>query len=577
MKDSPSSTPAWQKWLLRILGALFILGAIGYLALHGLAIWAVVKAFYTSGFRLTAAPSGQTLGQVVGQLFAVALSVLFGFWLIGLSRKKQPKTAEAGDASPGAALSVGSAPTKRSARAASRRWSLCNVLHLRADSGRVWQFDAGGKEFRLNREHAAQPGEALPPALVGKSWSSLYQPRLNVAWLPPEHVFIRVAQFPLSSPEETRAMVDLQLEKLSPIPVTQAVWTMQVLPHSTDNMQTIVVTIVPRSAVEEFLGRLEGQSYLADRLEVPMLDQLEATEVRGNGAWIYPEARGGGNSALVAWWYGGVLQNVDFVTLSADANRAVGLKDQLIQMAWAGELEGWLTSPPAWHLVADEATAKAWEPPLREGLDQPIEVIEPVSGAELASRTARRAARSDPNNNLLPAEFAVRYRQQFVDRLWMRGLGAVLALYVVGLIVYFIAVAFLGMQTRKEEQKVMANSLSYTNALRTRDLYAVLKERQDLKFAALDCWEAVAETIPEGLTLDSLIFSDGRRVLLSGTGPPGDFASINNFYGEIRKKKDRMNQPLFDVFADEDPLQQRVVGGAVRWSFGLRLERGEEP
>jgi len=35
----------------------------------------------------------------------------------------------------------------------------------------------------------------------------------------------------------------------------------------------------------------------------------------------------------------------------------------------------------------------------------------------------------------VPEEFKVRYRQQFVDRLWMRGLGAIVAVYLIGVVV----------------------------------------------------------------------------------------------------------------------------------------------
>jgi len=41
-----------------------------------------------------------------------------------------------------------------------------------------------------------------------------------------------------------------------------------------------------------------------------------------------------------------------------------------------------------------------------------------------------------------------------------------------------------------------------------------------LKSAALDCWEAVAETMPTGLTLDTMNFSDfngARHLSLRGT------------------------------------------------------------
>src|SRR4029079_11532778 len=125
--------------------------------------------------------------------------------------------------------------------------------------------------FVLNRQQVSMAGESLPGRLVakdlrslfqrqlhgalfaaGKDFRSLFQRKLNVAWLPPENVFLRVIQLPHSEFNETLAMVELQLEKLSPFPVAQIVWTIQVLPHTGGNMQTVVVVIVARNVVEEF-------------------------------------------------------------------------------------------------------------------------------------------------------------------------------------------------------------------------------------------------------------------------------------------------------------------------------------
>ncbi|HTV75497.1 MAG TPA: hypothetical protein VMD57_00755, partial [Candidatus Baltobacteraceae bacterium] len=112
------------------------------------------------------------------------------------------------------------------------RWHCCNILQVAPGANRLWQFDAKGGGYVLGREHGVASGGPLPSRFVAKSWTSLWQPKLNVAWLPPETVFLRVIELPKSNFEETLAMVELQLEKLSPIPVTQIVWTIHILPQA---------------------------------------------------------------------------------------------------------------------------------------------------------------------------------------------------------------------------------------------------------------------------------------------------------------------------------------------------------
>lgn len=451
------------------------------------------------------------------------------------------------------------------------RWHSCNVLQSSADARRLWQFDARNGDFKLSREQTTTADGALPGHLVNKSWRSLWQPRLNVAWLPPESVFLRVVHLPASNFEETLAMVELQLEKVSPIPVTQVVWSIHRMPQAAENLQTLIVVLAERKAVEEFLGRLEGQGYLADRLELGVLDQLQATPVTEDGAWIYPGAWGGHNTALAAWWYGGVLQNLNFLTLPLAEDRAAGLKEQLAQMSWAGELEGWLTSPPAWHLVADDATAAEWEPGLRQAAGDRVVVSAPLNPPELAALTARRAAQTDTKTNLLPAEFATRYRQQFVDRLWMRGLGALGVLYAIVIAIYFAALSVQTYRVGKVESQVKATSLEYTNAMQMRARYDVLKDRQDLKFAALDCWKAVAELLPETVTMDAFNLVEGRRLTLNGTAPADQRREVLDFVEAMRKATVNSKE-LFDQSKDPGISQTVNPGGAtVRWSFVLEL------
>jgi hypothetical protein len=477
------------------------------------------------------------------------------------------------------------------------RWNSCNVLQVAPDANRLWRFDAKGGNFVLDREQKIPGGEPLPSRLVAKSWSSLWQPKLNVAWLPPESVFLRVIELPQSSFEETQAMVELQLEKLSPLPVAQIVWTLHVLsgtPASdparpevskaagpetgapaAGNLQSVVVVIATRAAVEEFLGKLEKDGYLADRLEAPMLDQLEAAPAMEDGAWIYAGTHGK-DAALVAWRSSGVLRNLCLIVLPPEAGRAKSLKDQLTQLCWAGEMEGWLTEPPHWHLVADPVNAAEWEQLLRGVLDEPVRVTQPPAAAELAARTARRAA-SASGAALLPAEFSARYHQQFVDRLWLRGLIATGIVYAIGVVVYFCATTMLNYKTIAVERQAAQLGDSYTNVLELKARYAVLSQRQQLKYAALDCWKIVAEQLPAGLSLQRSSFSDGQKLTLSGVCSQDQISQISDpgkFYDAVRKAK-LDGQDVFELSAVE-PLIWNQSGNLVNWHFTLQLKHAED-
>ncbi len=458
------------------------------------------------------------------------------------------------------------------------RFHSCNVLSAGTDR-QLWQFHAQGA-FPLAREQKAAEGGGLSPGLTGKSWSQLWQPRLNLALLPPDNVFFRVVHLPSSSPAELHAMVELQLEKLSPLPVGQIVWSLYPLPAGKDapaagDLQTLIVVFVERKIVEDYLGALEASGYLADRLELGALDQLAATVVDGQGAWIYPELAGGPNTALVAWWYDGRLQSLNSLNLPPADDPAGPLKEQLEQMAWSGELEGWLTAQPQWTLVASEAVAPVWERWLRDSLGVPVRWIPALTPVALAARTARRAAAGGGQGNLMPPEFATRYRNQFFDRLWIRGMFAAGILYFVLVAIYLLAVRVQDYRLGRAEQKVASLGGAYTNVLQLKERLQVLKTREDLKFAALDCWKITAELLPEMLTLDSFAFADGRKFSLSGSAPADAAAAVNKFYGDIRKATLGGAQ-LFDANKGQQLSTRAGPGGVVIWNFSLELNRAEE-
>jgi hypothetical protein len=325
-----------------------------------------------------------------------------------------------------------------------------------------------------------------------------------------------------------------------------------------------------RHHVEEYLGELEGQGFLADRLELPLLDELRATKINANGAWIYPDIAGQEGVCLVAWWYDGVLQNLSLLHLPPTDNRAAALQEQLAQTAWAGELEGWVTAPPRYYLVAAEATAGAWLP-----LFDPshgVEVVSPVAPQDLAALTARRVVADSAVTNLLPAEYSTRYKQQFIDRLWMRGLGALVLLYVAGLAVYFGMVWFASWKVSGVQAEVTKLGPTYTNAIRLKEQLRVLQDTLDLQYAALECYKAVAENLPAELTLDNLNFERGRTLTLGhgGTEDRDKIIEFNRALSAVRVK----DQPLFSK-VNISTIRDKPGSQLLTWIISCELKRTE--
>src|SRR2546428_87377 len=113
----------------------------------------------------------------------------------------------------------------------------CNVLEVGPEGRHLWQFSTSDDPITLSTEQIVAAPAPLPPNLVRKDGRTFWKKNLNVAWLPADQVSLRVAQFPAGDPSELLPMVEFQLEKLSPLPVNQIVWSVEILPTTAENMQ----------------------------------------------------------------------------------------------------------------------------------------------------------------------------------------------------------------------------------------------------------------------------------------------------------------------------------------------------
>ncbi|HEY3856091.1 MAG TPA: hypothetical protein VGO67_17005 [Verrucomicrobiae bacterium] len=456
------------------------------------------------------------------------------------------------------------------------RWQIVNVLQTSVSGRRIWQLAPSGDHYAIHAEKTLLLDEGIPSGMAAKDWQSVFRRKLNIAWLPADRVFLRVIHLPPSDAAEIGQMIELQLEKLSPLPVGQMVWSYYLLPRpveKADALQTVIVVIAAHSAVEEFLGQLEKEGYLADRLDTPALDQLIAANIHEDGVWVFP---GGENEAvLTAWWYGGTVQNLTLVLLKNGPERGAQLKTQLEQIAWAGELEGWLSEAPTIHLVSGPEETRFWEPIFRDS-GYPLKLHPTAEPQKLAALAAKRYSETGAVISLLPADFALRYRQRFIDGLWMRGLVALLSAYIVGVLIYFGALYVLKLKYDRVKHDLTSISGSYTNALKDAEQIKILVDRQELKYKALDCLKAVAEHLPDNVTIDHIYFQRGKFEL-NGSAvneEAGDSDLLGKFNEELRRipNPNRADQPLF---SEVSPPTTETKGANTTWRFNCQLTEAE--
>jgi hypothetical protein len=450
----------------------------------------------------------------------------------------------------------------------------CNIVQQGKGQRKLWRYAVTSRgKATLNHELTQLPDETLPGKLVGKGWGDLWKPKLNVAWLPAGKVFMRVAEFPQCDDEELMSMAELQLEKLSPLPVTQIVWSIEPLPvgESADGMIQVILIIASRLEVERFLGKLESSGYLTDRLEIPELHQLFAAQKPGDGVWFLPRAGAELPSVLIAWWYGGTLRNLTVANMGDTDSRVADLRDQLSQVAWAGEMEGWLQGEPHFHLLGDTADADVWKPVLDEATNDAVTVDELLPDVQIASVAAQKLGRGESRCDLMPDGTRERYRQKFIDSIWMRGLGSVLLLYTLGVVLYFIGLEVLKGEKDELNQQIFALSGSYTNAQITKARIEILTEQIALKYAALESLKMVSAKLPSELTLDDFNFSKGTTVVLRGTTPPGNDAKVVDYFDSLKSAK-YAGRELFEKVT-LGPISQR--GTVFSWNITARLNSPE--
>ena len=106
----------------------------------------------------------------------------------------------------------------------------------------------------------------------------------------------------------------------------------------------------------------------------------------------------------------------------------------------------------------------------------------------------------------------------------------------------------------------------------------LLEEQLELRGTALNVFRAVAEHIPDGVTLDSMVFSEsrnnaGNNITLRGRVSQGDTQKLQDYSDALADEKvvEKDNQPLFSEVMP--PNMDSRAGGYLSWYIICILKR----
>jgi hypothetical protein len=450
----------------------------------------------------------------------------------------------------------------------SSRETKCHVLLDGDAADRLLVFEKVREGVKAAGDVAVAHGAQVPAKLGGRDWQLLLQPRLDVAWLSAAEVCLRLVDLPKADSAELGSMVEIQLEKISPLPPSQVVAGYEVMGDSPNGGVSVLVVIAQRGAVEARLEALRGRGFVVDRLDVALAREL-ISQAREDGLWVVTDPGGTPGLLTAAWRTGGLWRQVDVLRLPVGSGAGEVLTAALTRVAWAAELDGWLAgSIPVVRLISDEAAANNLVPSLAAWSGHPVE-SRPLRDSAATAADSATEALSGRGLTLVPPESTIRNRQAFVDRLWIRGLGTIGVLYLMAVL---SGLAWHNYQKGKlEDEKVELKGLaqSFTNALRLKDQVLILEEQVNLRFAALDCWQAAVEKLPASMTLSSLNFIRGHTLRLDGTVDPAAREEVTKYNSDLSAVEVR-DQKLFGAVK---PAQTTVRGTVATWSFEAELNR----
>ena len=450
----------------------------------------------------------------------------------------------------------------------SKTFSSCSVVTKK--SGETWlrSFAAKGKTFQLSKSLTATEEEAFPKVKYDKTWRDTFQSNLNIALLPASDVFLRILELPTNVSSEIQEMLELQLEQISPLPPAQIFWTYEIVEGSSASNEkqstTVIVIIAEQKVIYDFLGDLQSRNFYTDRLTVENIHQITTVPQDPNIIKVISNITEGDYQCLIQWWIDGELKSVSQVSSDTEDQIISQVSQDIRQTFWAGQMAGWIEDLPSVEIQCATESQALWNE-IKSSLGlEALKFSEGISTDEALSHTVMKFGHGQLTSNLLPEDIRKTNSTRQLDSLWMSALGCAAIIYLIALGVYFVFLKQAQSELAQVDGQIKAISVTYTNALKLDERIRITEDQLKLRFAALETWQKVVESLPAELTFKQFKFTKRETLTLVGAGPRGGNSKVDEYVDYLSAAADTEGNKVFDR-VERKNIQN--VRNAMSWTI----------
>ncbi len=337
-----------------------------------------------------------------------------------------------------------------------------------------------------------------------------------------DDLLMRIVNLPNAPADELRAMAQLQLDKISPFPVEDMTFSLEVLTSGQD-LSRVLMVAMRRAVADEHKAQLARARLTPQRIDIAVMGWWtllrDANEVSANARQVHLIVQEYGTNMLVAD-YGELMAVRNFLPRHADASAqdwsrdtAAGIQHALM----AVELE---------HGRAGALVATVWQSAAADELR--TEDIAALCGAATAQRSlqdlppaseglARRAAGDNKALlDLIPDLWRVSDRETAIRKRIRKS-----AVSLLGLWVALMATVYGGsLYEEREVAKLRITQAQWTEpANQARDLRQRIRTMQahlNQERSFLECFREITRLMPDGVVLARVQFEKSLHLEISG-------------------------------------------------------------